>query len=77
MTVALDQLLLDVLVCPEDHGTLLYVPSASCLYNPRLRRKYAITEDIPVMLVDEAEEVADDAEHEALVAAAEGSTGGG
>lgn len=40
------------------------------MYNPRLHRRYTIKDDIPVMLVDEAEEV-DDAEHDRLVAKAE------
>ncbi|MBM3661053.1 MAG: Trm112 family protein, partial [Actinobacteria bacterium] len=44
-------------------------------YNPRLHRRYVIRDDIPIMLIDEAEAV-DDAEHERLVAkaAAEGIT---
>lgn len=75
--MALDQLLLDVLVCPEDHGELLYVPTDACLYNPRLRRKYPVVDDIPVMLVDEAVPVVDEAEHDRLVATAETTTGGG
>ena len=40
------------------------------LYNPRLKRRYEIRDDIPVMLIDEAETV-DDAEHERLMAKAE------
>ena len=40
------------------------------LYNPRLKRRYRIEDDIPVMLVDEAEGV-DDAEHDRLLAKAE------
>jgi len=66
--MALDQRLLDILVCPEDKGQLLYLEEDSLLYNPRLRRIYRIVEDIPVMLIDEAE-AADDAEHDRIVAA--------
>jgi uncharacterized protein YbaR (Trm112 family) len=68
--MALDSQLLDILACPEDKGPLLYFESEDCLYNPRLKRKYAIKDDIPIMLIDEAEAV-DDAEHERLVAKAE------
>jgi uncharacterized protein YbaR (Trm112 family) len=67
--MALDQKLLDILVCPEDKGSLLYFESEQALYNPRLKRRYEIRDDIPVMLVEEATTV-DDAEHERLVAQA-------
>jgi len=68
--MALDPQLLDILACPDDKGPLLYFESEDSLYNPRLKRRYAIKDDIPVMLVDEAETV-DDAEHERLLAKAE------
>src|SRR6476659_6574990 len=68
--MALDVQLLDILACPEDKGPLLYFESEDSLYNPRLKRKYAIKDDIPIMLIDEAETV-DDAEHDRLVAKAE------
>jgi uncharacterized protein len=67
--MALDQRLLDILACPEDKGPLLYVEDEDVLYNPRLRRAYAITDGIPVLLIDEARPVEDD-EHERLVAKA-------
>lgn len=68
--MALDQQLLDILACPEDKGPLLYFADEECLYNPRLKRKYAIRDDIPIMLIDEAETV-DGAEHDRLLAKAE------
>jgi len=69
--MALDPRLLEILACPEDKGPLLYFPDERSLYNQRLKRRYAITEDdIPNMLIDEAETV-DDAEHERLLAKAE------
>jgi len=68
--MALDQKLLDILACPEDKGSLLYLESENALYNPRLKRRYDVRDDIPVMLIDEATTV-DDAEHERLVAKAE------
>jgi len=63
----LDQSLLDILVCPADRGPLLYIDPV--LYNPRLCRSYRIEDDIPVLLIDEAEAVGDD-EHAALIAQA-------
>lgn len=63
--MALDPKLLEILACPEDKGPLLYFADESSLYNPRLKRRYPIRDDIPVMLVDEAEPV-DDAEHARL-----------
>lgn len=65
--MALDPLLLDILACPEDRGPLYYLEDEDALYNPRLHRRYAIRDDIPIMLIDEAETV-DDAEHERLMA---------
>jgi uncharacterized protein YbaR (Trm112 family) len=68
--VPLDPLLLEILACPEDKGPLLYFPDEAILYNPRLKRRYDIRDDIPVMLIDEATTV-DDAEHARLLAKAE------
>ena len=67
--VALDPQLLEILACPDDKGPLLYFEGEGALYNPRLKRRYTVRDDIPIMLVDEAETV-DDAEHERLVALA-------
>jgi len=68
--MALDPHLLEILACPEDKGPLLYFQDEDALYNPRLKRRYAIRDDIPIMLIDEAETVAD-SEHERLMAKAE------
>jgi uncharacterized protein YbaR (Trm112 family) len=68
--VALDPKLLEILACPEDKGPLYYLADDDTLYNPRLKRRYAIRDDIPIMLIDEAETV-DDAEHERLMAKVE------
>ena len=68
--MALDPMLLEILACPEDKGPLLYFADEQSLYNPRLRRRYSIRDDIPNMLVDESETV-DDEEHARLVAKAE------
>jgi uncharacterized protein len=69
LAVALDPLLLEILACPEDKGPLLYFPDEETLYNPRLHRRYLINDDIPNMLIDDADEVAAD-EHERLMAKA-------
>jgi uncharacterized protein YbaR (Trm112 family) len=70
MVVALDAKLLEILACPEDKGPLLYFEDESSLYNPRLKRRYAVRDDIPIMLIDEAATVDDD-EHARLLAKAE------
>ena len=66
----LDARLLEILACPSDKGSLIYFADEDSLYNPRLQVRYRIHDGIPVMLVDEAEQV-DDAEHERLVAKAQ------
>ncbi|HYO04799.1 MAG TPA: Trm112 family protein [Mycobacterium sp.] len=62
----LDQRLRSLLVCPQDRGPLLLIGDEA-LYNPRLRLSYRIEGGIPVLLVDEAVTITDDAEHAALV----------
>lgn len=68
--MALDPQLLEILACPEDKGPLFYFVDEQSLYNPRLHRRYAIRDDIPVMLIDEAETVGE-AEHARLLAKAD------
>ncbi|CCM61970.1 MULTISPECIES: Trm112 family protein [Candidatus Microthrix] len=55
--MALSPVLLEVLACPEDKGPLYYLQDENALYNPRLTRRYRIEDDIPVMLIEEAETV--------------------
>jgi uncharacterized protein YbaR (Trm112 family) len=64
--MALDPLLLEILACPEDRGPLYYFEDEDCLYNPRLHRRYAIRDGIPIMLIDEATTVSDE-EHGRLM----------
>lgn len=66
----LDDKLLNILVCPEDRGPLLLIGDDEFLYNPRLRHAYRIEDGIPVLLVDEAVAIGDDAEHERLLSRA-------
>ena len=68
--MSLDPLLLDVLACPVDKGPLLWFEDEDVLYNPRLQKSYAVVDDVPVLLVDEAVTVGD-GEHQRLMAKAE------
>ena len=68
--MSLSPALLEILACPEDKGPLYYIESEALLYNPRLHRRYDVRDDIPVMLIDEAETVSDD-ENTRLLAKAE------
>ena len=68
--MSLDPLLLDVLACPVDKGPLLWFEDEDVLYNPRLKKSYAVVDDVPVLLVDEAVDVGE-AEHERLMTKAE------
>ena len=55
--MALAQQLLDILACPQDKGPLYYFADEDSLYNPRLKLRYSIQDNIPVMLIDKAETV--------------------
>lgn len=68
--MALEQALLRILVCPVDKGGLLYFDDERLLYNPRLRRRYLISDDVPVLLAHEAETVSED-EHSRLLGRAD------
>lgn len=65
--------LLSILACPEDKGPLYYLGDDGGLYNPRLKRRYNIADGIPIMLIDEADQLSadDDAALAARVAAEE------
>lgn len=62
----LDPMLLEILACPEDKGPLFYLEDENSLYNPRLQRIYSVEDDIPIMLIDEADEV-DENEHKRII----------
>lgn len=66
MTSVLDPRLLEILACPQDKGPLFFLADEDSLYNPRLKRRYSVRDNIPVMLVDEAQTV-DAAEHERIM----------
>lgn len=54
-TMALSEELLSILVCPKCHGDLIYDSPASTLSCEACRLRYKVVDDIPVMLVDQAE----------------------
>ena len=64
--MALERALLKILVCPVDKGSLIYSPDEELLYNPRLRRRYEISNGVPMMLAQRAKTVGDD-EHDHLL----------
>ena len=70
----LDEKLVSILVCPEDRGPLLLVGD-ELLYNPRLRLAYRIEGGVPVLLIEEAITVTDDAVHNRLIERASGESG--
>lgn len=51
----LDEKLLEILVCPKCKGELEYRPEEEALLCHACRLRYRIEDDIPVMLIDEAE----------------------
>ncbi|NQS98308.1 MAG: Trm112 family protein [candidate division Zixibacteria bacterium] len=51
----LSEKLLEILACPQCKGDLDYDKEENVLICPECRLKYQIKEDIPVMLIDEAE----------------------
>jgi len=53
--MSLDPQLLDVLACPQDKGPLTYLEDEQLLVNPRLGIAYRIEDDIPVLIIDEAQ----------------------
>ncbi len=57
--MALSEELLAILACPQCKGLLHYEQDAQGLTCTACRLRYPIREGIPVMLVDEAEKVAD------------------
>lgn len=65
--MALDPQLLQILVDPDDKGSLWYFADENSMYNPRSKRRYAVHDGrIPVLLIDDAESVGED-EHQRLM----------
>lgn len=51
----LDERLLEILVCPKCRGDLTHRPDPESLECPACELRYPVRDDIPVMLLDEAE----------------------
>jgi len=62
----LDPRLLEILVCPKSKGPLLYFEAEQFLFCPQSRLRYRIEDGVPVMLIEEAEEL-DEASAQSLV----------
>jgi uncharacterized protein YbaR (Trm112 family) len=52
--VALDEQLLDILICPDCHGDVEYKDRRNLIICTGCGLQYPVKEGIPVMLVDEA-----------------------
>ena len=53
--MSLDPELLEILVCPQDKGPLVYNEEEQLLINERLGVAYRVEQGIPVLLIDEAQ----------------------
>jgi len=58
--MALDPQLLSIMVCPISHAPLKEVDGWLVSTDPETRRRYPIRDGIPVMLIDESEEMSHD-----------------
>ncbi len=58
--MALDEELLEILVCPACKGELDYFENENFLLCPACRLQYPIRTGIPVMLEDEAEKISEE-----------------
>lgn len=56
----IDKKLLDILVCPVTKGSLIYDKEKQELVSKSARLAYAIKDDIPIMLEEEARALEDD-----------------
>jgi uncharacterized protein YbaR (Trm112 family) len=54
-TMAIDKELLEILACPKCKGDLVYKEEEQILECGACRLRYPIKDDIPIMLIDEAE----------------------
>jgi len=50
----LDTRLVDVLVCPQCHGTVEYKPRRNVVICAACQLRFPVKDDIPVMLVEQA-----------------------
>ena len=52
--MAVDQSLIDLLICPACHGDIVYKDRRKLIICTRCELQYPVRDNIPVMLVDEA-----------------------
>jgi len=57
MTSRLDPDLMAILVCPETHARLVQVGDWLYSTDPTSRRRYPIRDGIPIMLIEDSEQV--------------------
>lgn len=57
---AVDPRLLEILVCPQTKGRLLYRREANELVSKSARLAYPVRDGVPIMLVDEARPLTDE-----------------
>jgi len=55
--MAIDKELLDILACPKCKGDIVLTEAGDGLTCDACKLKYPIKDDIPVMLIDEAEKL--------------------
>ena len=53
--MALNQQLLDILACPQCKGAVVLTAARDALTCQACKLRYAIKDDIPIMLIDEAQ----------------------
>lgn len=51
----LDEELLKILACPACKGELVYDPKKNTLECHQCRLRYAVKDDVPIMLIEEAQ----------------------
>ena len=59
LTVEIDPRLLEILVCPVTHGPLTYDRDKGELVSKSARLAYPIRDGVPIMLPEDAREIAD------------------
>jgi uncharacterized protein len=58
--MSIDSKLLDILVCPETKAPLVLDGETLVSTDSKTRRRYRIEDDIPVMLIDDSEQLSQD-----------------
>ena len=56
----IDKRLLEILVCPQSRGPLVYDRENSELLSGKARLAYPVRDGVPIMLVDEARSLSDE-----------------